>query len=135
MPCCSAEWDKQASVTIAEYAQSVCREEKGVKVRIEIGPKDAEQNICTIARSQKVAGLVAHKVSGDVGKTLGKQVQALLSMPDDEVPAGDMSKYEDAKRCALLSRALQAQVAASHLQQTTGDLYQPRVSAAATNFR
>lgn len=71
-----------------------CREEKGVKVRLEIGPKDAEQSICTIARSQPTPGLVAYKRPGDVNKKLAEQVRAMLDIPDAEVPAGDVSKYE-----------------------------------------
>ena len=78
-------------------AHAQCREEKGVKVRIEIGPKEAEQKLCIIARSQPEAGRVAYKVSSEVGKRLPAEVQRLLSMPDSEVPAGDTAKYEIAK--------------------------------------
>jgi hypothetical protein len=75
-------------------AHMPCREERGVKVRLEIGPKDAEQSICTIARSQRRPGLVAYKQPGNVDKTLASQVQVMLNIPDRKVPAGDYSKYE-----------------------------------------
>ena len=65
-----------------------------MKVRLEIGPKDAEQSICTIARSQSRPGLVAYKQPGDINKSLPEQVQAMLAIPDKDVPAGDYSKYE-----------------------------------------
>lgn len=65
-----------------------------MKVRLEIGPKDAEQSICTIARSQPTPGLVAYKRPGDVNESLPEQVRGMLDMRDAEVPAGDISKYE-----------------------------------------
>lgn len=41
--------------------QLIChRENKGVKVRIEVGPRDASQESCVLAKSQK-AGSVAQK--------------------------------------------------------------------------
>ena len=79
------------------------REERGVKVRLEIGPKDAEQSQCTIARSQRRAGLVAFKRCGDVDSSLGNQVQAMLKMPDDKVPEGDYSKYEARKQASRIA--------------------------------
>lgn len=76
----------------------LCREEKGVKVRLEVGPKDAEQSMCTVARSQVKAGEVAHKVPGvTIGTALLPVVAELLKMKDKDVPMGDWSKYEKQK--------------------------------------
>jgi hypothetical protein len=63
-----------------------------VKARIELGPKDAEQNLCIVARSQPLAGKVAYKVTGEISGKLIEQVEEMLSMPDSEVPEANYSK-------------------------------------------
>ena len=85
-----------------------------MKVRLEIGPQDAEQSLCIMARSQPQPGMVAHKCTGAVDDSLAAEVQRLLDMPDDQVPAGDCAKYEakqaeegrcDPNVCAFASAA------------------------------
>ena len=102
---CMCSATQASSPSISSRAQTLWphREERGVKVRLEIGPKDAEQSQCTIARSQRRAGLVAYKRCGDVDSSLGDQVQAMLNMPDDKVPEGDYSKYEAKKQASRIA--------------------------------
>ena len=79
-----------------------CREERGVKVRLEIGPRDAEQGTCTVARSQPQPGKVAYKQAGSVDKTLAAQVADMLAISDAEVPPGDDAKYTVDKQSAAV---------------------------------
>eukprot|EP00892_Ulva_mutabilis_P010213 jgi/Ulvmu1/7564/UM037_0108.1 len=73
-------------------------EEKGVRVRIELGPRDAEQNTCIVARSQAIAGRVAHKRTSEIGTETCDLVREMLKMPDSAVPEGSIKKYEARKQ-------------------------------------
>jgi len=64
-----------------------------VKVRIEIGPKDAAQNACMVARSQAIPGKVAYKRTSEVGVDMCTSVTEMLHMLDDDVPKGRVEKY------------------------------------------
>ena len=110
------------------HALLYCREEKGVKVRLEVGPKDAEQSKCIIARSQAVAGQVAYKEGGDIGATLPDAVRKLLAMKDKDVPKGDDAKYEK-ERAKRAEAEAQASGNATDAAQGTGKAESKAASA------
>lgn len=86
-----------------------CREEKGVKVRIELGPKDAEQNTCIVARCQATPGTVAFKRASEVGTEMCDMVNQMLHMNEEDVPEGKIDKLacriQDTapQKCGLLA--------------------------------
>lgn len=55
------------------------REERGIKVRIEVGPKETESNECIVAKTQGI-GLVASKSRQKVDQSLIKELRLLLNI-------------------------------------------------------
>lgn len=75
-------------------------------MRIELGPDDAQQNTCIVARCQAVPGKVAYKRTCEIGKETCDVVREMLQMADADVPEGEVEKYRagkqprEAKQCA-----------------------------------